>query len=52
MVGGASALIGAICLGPRQGRFGKKKETLHKQNTVFQVLGELLEFNLHSSVLY
>lgn len=42
MVGGASALIGAICLGPRQGRFGKDKKDLHKQNTVFQVLGTML----------
>ena len=42
IVGGMSALIGAICLGPRQGRFGENKKALHKQNTVFQVLGELI----------
>lgn len=42
MVGGAAALIGAICLGPRQGRFGDNKKALHKQNTVFQVLGTML----------
>jgi len=42
MVGGTSALIGAVCLGPRQGRFGKNKKEMHKQNTVFQVLGTML----------
>jgi len=42
MVGGTTALVGAIFLGPRRGRFSPKKFKLAQQSAAFQTLGVLI----------